>query len=337
MSQKRDSRPEMVVWEITRRCNLSCPHCYTAATTKDFPEFNTGQCKEIIDALIGLGTTDIGWTGGEPLLRNDLEELMVYARERGAIKSGITTNGILLDVKRAHNLKQAGLNSLQISIDGTTPERNFRIRRATDEEFHHALEAVRICVSLDMKLHIAMVLGKENLDDAWEMLKLAHREGVEFIRFCGFVPVGRGRHKQSIERLRFDSDLSKIREFVDEVVQLESPKVYFDPAVGPVPPRYQFHVCNAGVQTMYLNCLGDVYPCTSLLNKRFIVGNVNASSLADIWNDPKMTEVAQLLREEIHGQCSSCRHFHNCRGACRGVTYAHTGDMYASFPLCLKW
>jgi radical SAM protein with 4Fe4S-binding SPASM domain len=335
--QRRQDKPETVAWEITRRCNLTCPHCYTAASTKDFPEFSTQQCKGIIDVVAGMGTTRIGWTGGEPLLRDDLEELMIYARDKAGIKSGITTNGVLLDEKRAHQLKDAGLDSLQISLDGTTPEKNYRIRRATDEEFHKVIEAIRICAPLDVRLHIAMILGKETLDDAWEMLKLAHREGVGLVRFCGFVPSGRGKHKDSIERLRFDSDLLAIRQFVDQVKTLKYPAVSFDPAFGPQPPSYDFHICNAGVQTFYLNCLGDVYPCTSLLNPRFIVGNIKERTIEEIWNDPKMTEIANWPREEIHGECGKCRYFHACRGACRGVTYAHTGDLCASFPLCLKW
>ncbi len=337
MNPTRIEKPEMVAWEITRRCNLTCPHCYTAASGKDFPELSTQECRAIIDDLIALGTVTIGWTGGEPLLRDDLEELMIYARDKGGIKSGVTTNGVLLDEKRAHCLKQAGVDSLQISLDGSTAERNHRIRRATAEEFEKTLAAIHICAPLGFRLCIATVLGKENLDDAWEMLKLAHREGVKYFRFCGFVPVGRGKHNSSLERLLFDSDLLEIRKFVDEAAALDHPKVAFDPAFGPLAPRYDFHVCNAGVHTFYLNCLGDVYPCTSLLNKRFIVGNIKERPLADIWNDPKMTEIAQFLRDQIRGECSSCRHFHSCRGACRGITYAHTGDLFASFPMCLKW
>lgn len=336
MTSKRTDRPDAVVWEITRRCNLTCPHCYTAAPTKDFPEMTTRECKDIIDALSTMGTTLIGWTGGEPLLRNDLEDLMDYAREKGKIRSGITTNGVLLDEKRARSLKQAGLESLQISLDGTTPEKNYRMRRASDEEFRKVIEAIRICASLDVKLHIAMVLGKENLADGWEMLKLAHREGVGVVRFCGFVPIGRGKHKQVIERLQFSSDSLAVQQFVYEAMQLPSPKVSFDPAWGPLPPDYCFHTCQAGVGTFYLNCLGDVYPCTSLIGKQFIVGNIKERSLPDIWDDPKMTEIAALPREQIQGRCNGCRHFHSCRGACRGITFAHTGDLFASFPLCLK-
>lgn len=337
MSQRRQDIPETVAWEITRRCNLTCSHCYTAATTKEMHEFSTQECRGIIDTLIGMGTNRIGWTGGEPLLREDLEELMIYARDRGRIKSGVTTNGVLLDQRRALSLRDAGLDSLQISLDGTTPEKNYRLRRTSDEEFHKVIEAIRICAPLDVRLHIAMVLGRETLDDAWEMLKLAHREGVGLVRFCGFVPSGRGKHKDSIERLRFDSDLVALRQFVDQAKSLQNLDVSFDPAFGPLPPHYEFHVCNAGVQTFYLNCFGDVYPCTSLLNPRFVVGNIRQRPLEEIWDDPRMTEIAAFPRDEIRGACSKCHYFARCRGACRGITFAHTGDLHASFPLCLKW
>ncbi|MCX6830228.1 MAG: radical SAM protein [candidate division Zixibacteria bacterium] len=328
----RIEKPERIGWEITRFCNLTCPHCYSAATKKPLRELSTAESLNIIKSLKEMGTGFIGWTGGEPLLRGDLEKLISYAAEMG-IKSAITSNGVLLDEKRARSLQKAGVRMVQISIDGSTPEWNNRIRRATTEEFYKALEAVRICRRLGYSVTMAMLIGEENLDDAPEYIKLATHEGVDCVRFCGFVPFGRGKSQN--HRLGFTERKGDLKKFVSKHYGSEKPMIAFDPAFGPPPPYYYFHECMAGKSMFYLTCTGDVFPCTSLLGKENLIGNVRKRSLADIWNDPKMTAVSDLRPQDIHGVCRDCRHLKHCHGACRGITKCHTGDLYASFPLCL--
>lgn len=326
----------MAGWEATRRCNLSCPHCYTAATKKQLNEMTTEESLRVVDELAALKVTAIGWTGGEPLLRDDLEEVMAYATARGVTMQGVTTNGILLTEARARSLQSAGMNYVQISVDGSTAERNQMMRRARLEDFEIILESVRLCKRLELRVDLAMVLGRATLDDAVPYLELAFREGVKRVRYCGFVPTGRGKRKDIVDRLMFNGQLGALRAFVEDAVCLESPVTMFDPAFGPVPPEWKFHECIAGRSMLYINCIGDVYPCTSLLDDRFKVGNLRERSLADLMADPKMTEVADFPRDQIHGHCRECDSFAVCRGACRGITYAHTKDLYASFPVCLK-
>ncbi len=134
-----------------------------------------------------------------------------------------------------------------------------------------------------------------------------------------------------------DEVRAQLRELVDWMQTQQTIQVYFDPAVGPLPPDHAFHECMAGVKFCYINSRGDVYPCTSLLHPRFKVGNVRRSSITAIWNTPRMTEMATMDRSRVGGQCAECRHFADCQGACRGIAYAHTGDVLASFPNCLTW
>jgi len=336
VTARRSDRLKLAGWEITRRCNLSCPHCYTAASRGRAPELATAECRRVVDELSALGTEVIGWTGGEPLLRDDLEEITAYARDRGGIRSGVTTNGLLLDERRARSLRDAGVLSVQISLDGSTAERNRRMRGAAPEEFDRILGAVRISKRAGFRLHLAMVLGAENLDDAPAFLRLAREEGVDSVRFCGFVPAGRGRRREIVRRLGFDGDLGRLRAFAESALAAVSPSVLFDPAFGPLPPDWNFHECMAGVQTLYISSKGDVYPCTSLLHRRFVVGNLRDRPLEDLWDDPKMTFVASLPWENLAPACRECPHFPGCHGACRGITFAHTGDLHAAFPVCLR-
>lgn len=326
--------PEIIGWEITNRCNLSCPHCLTAATARAHDELTTGECRKVIDAMVSIGVEMIGWTGGEPMLRDDLEELVAYAWSNG-IKSNITTNGILFTAERGERLIRSGIRAVQISLDGTTPERNNRMRGSTVEEFDAIIDAIRTCKRLGTRLLLATVVGRENVDDAAEMITLARREGVDAIRFCGFTPMGRGRRNEIKERLQFTKDLEPLLDFVRKGQDERSPSISFDIGFGPVPPDFGFHRCVAGMETFYLKGNGDVYPCTALSDQRFRVGNVRTTPLPDIWNSPEMTAMARFPREDIHGPCRGCDNFADCQGGCRGAVLAITGDLTASFPHCL--
>jgi len=334
---KRKEKPELAAWEITRNCNLSCPHCYTAATRRLEDELTTQECLKLIDSMKNLEVKVIGWTGGEPLLREDLEEIIFYAKSKANIGSGITTNGILFTEKRGLSLKEAGVSFIQISFDGSTPQRNARIRKATEEDFYKVIEAIKVCKKLGMKLNLAMLLGKENLDDGPDFLRLAQTEGVSYVRFCGFIPWGRGKNPEIKKRLSFDEGtLPALKFFIKSFIDSNYPKVLPDPGFGPLPPDYSFHPCVSGVKTFYLTSTGDVYPCTSLLGKDFLVGNVRENSLENIWENNKMTFISEFPYEKVEGYCKECECFPQCRGGCRGITFAHTGDLFASFPLCLK-
>lgn len=328
-------RPDIVGIEITRFCNLTCPHCYTAAGRRPMNELTTPKLQSLIDQLIAIGPPRaIGWTGGEPLLREDLYELVEYAFARGQIRSGMTTNGLLLTPERARRLHAGGAYAIQISVDGSTPERNARMRNATIEDFATILAAMKAVKDAGLQLHLAMLLGKETLDDARNFLKLAIDNGADGVRFCGFVPAGRGRNDAVRRRLEF-GDLDELREFVVEAQTTDSLMVMFDPAFGPLPPDYQFHECIAGKQALYVSSTGAVYPCTSLISPRFEVGNLRQRPLAEIWNDPRMTEVADSDCKHLTGHCHTCEHLNQCHGGCRGIAYAYTGEFPASFPRCL--
>jgi len=329
---------KMVGWEITRRCNLACPHCYTAAANSDqfVPELSTAQCYKIIEDIARLGVEIIGWTGGEPLLRNDLENLIAYAKSFG-IRSGLTTNGLLLSESRAKSLKEAGLEIVQVSLDGSTPARNAKIRECLESDFEIVLNGALNSQKLGMNTNLAMLLCSETLDDASSYLKLAKQVGINTVRFCGFVPVGRGKKTEISQKFLFSKDdLAYLREFAESSIENENLHILFDPAFGSMPPYHYFHSCFAGKGQLYLDTLGNIYPCTSMINPEFLVGNIHNRSIEDIYKDERMRPTSNFSDTCLKGRCTSCEHVINCHGGCRGITHAQTGDIHASFPYCLK-
>jgi radical SAM protein with 4Fe4S-binding SPASM domain len=173
------------------------------------------------------------------------------------------------------------------------------------------------------------------LSDARSFLKFASDNDADGVRFCGFVPAGRGHRDSVRNQLEFRDDLSELRDFVDFALLNRGLMIMFDPAFGPLPPDYSYHQCVAGVQTMYISSTGMVYPCTSLISKRFEVGNIRETSLSDIWNDPRMTEVSDLAGKAVDGRCNTCDHLSECHGGCRGIAFANTDSLSAEFPNCL--
>ena len=326
-------RSEIVGWGITNRCNLSCPHCYSSATKQRIDELSTAECLDLLNSLSRMGALRIGWTGGEPLLRKDLDILIGRATALG-IGSAITTNGTPLTRDRVQSLARAGLRTVQVSLDGSNADRNTRIRKATPRDFDRSIRGIETCLEADLTVHMAMLIGAETLDDVERYLALAKSLGVTSVRFCGYVPWGFGKNDDARARLDLRGRLDELRSLIEELQDTEKPQVLFDPGFGPLPPFFDYHDCIAGVGLLYLGPNGDVYPCTSLLDERFRVGNVRDRSLEAIWDDPRMTEMARYPRANIQGYCRDCRAFERCRGACRGITYAYTGDLNASFPLC---
>ena len=329
-----ERKPKVVGWEITSQCNLTCAHCFTAAMNRPHDELSTAECRQVIDSLHRLGVDLIGWTGGEPLLRADLEELSAYAWEKG-IHSTITTNGVLLNEERAATLIKAGNRTIQISLDGSTAARNHLMRGTTDDEYDAVVNAIRICKRLGARVVMASLVGRENLDDVTALLDFARREQVDTIRFCGFTPVGRGKHPKVMDRLLIADRLRELLNFIKRAQDETSLMVEFDVGFGPVPPAFSFHDCEAGVTTFYLKGNGDVYPCTALCVPQFLVGNVRERSMEELWNAPEMQAMTDFPHDQIIGVCRSCDNFTACHGACRGATLAMTGDITSSFPHCL--
>jgi len=325
---------QFIGWGITERCNLSCPHCYSSAKKSADDELTTDECKAVIDTLAKVKVGTIGWTGGEPLIRKDLEELMRYAAGYG-IESGITTNGIPLTRKRVESIAAVGVKTLQISLDGSTPEKNRYIRAARLKDFELVIQGLKYSVELGLRVHLAMVISRATLDDVKDYIQMSRDLGVNSIRFCGYVPHGFGDQDAMREKMLLGDRLSELATLIDELEDVESPEFLFDPGFGPMPPSYKFHHCIAGVGTFYICADGSVYPCTGFLDDRFKAGNLRERRLEEILSDPAITEMANYDHNRIHGHCRECQYFRVCRGACRGAVFAHTGDLDASFPVCL--
>ena len=207
----KDKKP-VVVWNMTRRCNLKCVHCYAQAKDIEFEnELSTGEGKALIDDLANFGSPVILFSGGEPTLRKDLPELAAYAREKG-MRAVISTNGTLIDRDMAKKLKDVGLSYVGVSLDGIR-ETNDRFR-GMKGAFDAALRGLHNCQEEGIKVGLRFTINKQNVRDIPAIFDLLEEDKIPRICFYHLVYAGRGS-----EMVSEDLSLEESRQAVDLILE----------------------------------------------------------------------------------------------------------------------
>jgi len=348
-----DKRP-VVVWNITRRCNLKCIHCYAHAdetSTKD--ELSTEEGKKLIDDLAGFGVPVILFSGGEPLVRKDLPELASYAVGKG-MRAVISTNGTLITDNLAKELKDIGLSYVGISLDGTE-KINDRFR-GVNGAFRSAMNGIRSCKRADIKVGLRFTVNHHNSDEIPAIFDIL--EEMDIPRVCFYHLVYAGRGSKMIED---DVSHEKSREIVDLI--MDSTKRLHEKGM----PKEVLTVDNhADGPYLYLRLLrenperaaevlkllemnegnnsgrgigcvswdGEVY--ADQFWRHYSFGNVKERPFSEIWTDTSEPLMKKLKEKKKHvkGKCASCRWLDICGGNFRVRAEAATGDLWAPDPAC---
>ncbi|MCJ7773840.1 MAG: radical SAM protein, partial [Desulfobacterales bacterium] len=206
----KDKRP-VVVWNITRRCNLKCVHCYAQSEDLSYEnELSTGEGKKLIDDLSQFGVPVILFSGGEPLARKDLPELAAYAVKKG-MRAVISTNGTLISKKTAMTLKNIGLSYVGISLDGME-DINDRFR-GVKGAFKSAIEGIENCKSAGIKVGLRFTINKFNAKEIPDIFNLI--EEMEIPRVCFYHLVYAGRGSKLVEH---DLSHDESRKSVDLII-----------------------------------------------------------------------------------------------------------------------
>jgi radical SAM protein with 4Fe4S-binding SPASM domain len=211
--------PFEVVWNFTYKCNLKCKHCYENAGDERQQELTTDEAKRVIDMLsktAGIGLPALSFSGGEPLARKDFFELAEYAKKRIPYVS-IASNGTLLTKDNAKRVKDAGIDYVEISIDGASPQTHDEFR-GIPGAFERAIQGVKNCVEEGIDACIATVLHRDNLAETEKILKLAKDLDVRFMHF-NFIPTGRAKEHVELD-LTPDERLLVLQTIGKEIVSL---------------------------------------------------------------------------------------------------------------------
>ncbi|WP_035104208.1 12,18-didecarboxysiroheme deacetylase [Desulfohalovibrio reitneri] len=349
----KDKKP-VVVWNMTRRCNLRCIHCYAQAVDEEGrDEISTPQAKEIIDDLADYGAPVMLFSGGEPLVRRDLTELASYATSKG-MRAVISTNGTLITKEKARELKEVGLSYVGISMDGGREVHDKF--RAVPGAFDKAVRGIENCQAEGLKVGLRFTINRHNYVEVPKLFDLLEELEVPRICFYHLVYAGRGS-----EMVKEDLDHSQTREVVHQIMDrtrdlfdrgLEKEVLTVDNhADGPLvwlrllkedPARAEEVLkllsWNEGNSTgRGIGCIswdGSVHPDQFWRNHT--LGNVLERPFSEIWTDESNEFLMRLKdkRPHVGGRCARCRFLNICGGNFRARAEAVHGDVWAEDPAC---
>lgn len=349
----QDKKP-VVVWNMTRRCNLKCVHCYAQAKgMAGVDEIDTENAKKMIDDLAAYGSPVLLFSGGEPLVREDLAELAGYATKMG-MRAVISTNGTLITPEKARELKKVGLSYVGVSLDGMEEVHDgFRGVRGS---FKKALEGVANCQAEGIKVGLRFTINKRNVSQIFGIFKIL--ADMEIPRACFYHLVYSGRGSSLIDE---DLDHAETRATVDLI--MDETRALFDAgkpkeiltvdnhADGPYvwmrlrkenPQRadevfklLQFNEGNnSGRGIGCVSWDGRVHADQFWREHTF--GNTLERPFSQIWEDSENELLRKLKnkKEHVGGRCGKCRFLNICGGNFRARAEAYYGDAWAQDPAC---
>ncbi|WNY25086.1 12,18-didecarboxysiroheme deacetylase [Methanolapillus millepedarum] len=353
-----DKKP-VVVWNMTKRCNLKCVHCYAHAidpsvATPD--ELTTAEGKALIDDLAAFGSPVILFSGGEPLLRDDLVELAKYAKEKG-MRAVISTNGTLITKEKAKQLKEVGLSYVGISLDGMEKVNDsFRGHKGA---FLEAMEGLKNCREEGIKVGLRFTINKNNVSEIPAVFDLLERENVPRICFYHLVYSGRGSDMVDEDltpeesRAAVDLIMEKTAElhargYLAEVLTVDNhcdaPYIYLR-LLEENPKRaaevYELLKMNQGNSTgIGIGCVswdGSVHADQFWRHHTF--GNIRERKFSEIWTDTSDPLMKGLKnRKELLMQnapkCARCQWVDVCNGNFRVRAEAVSGNVWGDDPAC---
>lgn len=351
----RKPKAPVVIWNLIRRCNLTCKHCYSISADVDFPgELTTDQALTVINDLNHYGVPALILSGGEPLLRHDIFELAHEAKRRG-MYLGLSTNGTLIDEHNIDKIAAVGFNYVGISIDGMREAHD--IFRQKQGAFDASIKGVELCQQAGIKVGLRFTPTLDNKDDFYQLLDLMERYDIDKFYLSHLNYSGRGKrnrkrdayhqHSRDIMNTVFERALAAIeqgeqREFVtgnndaDGVYLLQWAQGRF-PAdrVKRLQQRLENWGGNStGVNIANIDNLGNVHPDTFWWD--YSIGNVKEQAFSEIWThtqDPLMQGLRQSPRP-LKGRCGRCDYKRICNGNTRVRAKAISDDYWAEDPGC---
>lgn len=349
----KDKRP-VVVWNVTRACNLRCIHCYAKADNNPAPdELTTEEGFKLLEDLSKFGSPVILFSGGEPLVRSDILDLIHKAVISG-LRTVVSTNGVLIDNSLAKELKKLGVSYVGISLDGWKEVHDKF--RGVKGAFEKVISAVSACKKQGLKVGLRFTMSKLNAQEIPKIFELVEELKIPRICFYHLVYSGRGSklidRDLSHEETRYwvDYIISKTKELHDKGLKVEvltvdnhadGPYLYLRMKKENHPKAEEVYELlkinggnNSGVGIGCISWDGFVYADQFWRTHTF--GNVRERLFSEIWMDTSNPLMAKLKEKKkyVKGRCAECKFLDLCAGNFRARAEAVTGDIWAPDPAC---
>ena len=358
LGPKRNPPGPVVIWNLIRRCNLTCKHCYSISADKDFAgELSTAEVFGVMDQLKAFKVPALILSGGEPLLRPDIFEISARSKQMGFF-TALSSNGTLIDAPMFERIREIGYDYVGVSLDGLGATHD-KFRRK-EGAFDLSLAGIRLCREAGLKVGVRYTMTQDNFRDLPGLLRLVENEGIDRFYFSHLNYAGRGNKNRKDDALHqmtkdamdllFDTcwryeELRQQRGIVKEFTtgNNDADGVYllhwlqrrFPEKVEHIRKKLaQWGGNSSGVNVANIDNLGNVHPDTMWWH--YTIGNVRQRSFADIWSDTSDPLMAGLKAHprKVGGRCGACIHFDICGGNTRVRAQQMSGDPWAEDPGC---
>ncbi|MFZ4765565.1 MAG: radical SAM protein [Roseimicrobium sp.] len=347
-------RKPIVVWNITRRCNLKCVHCYSDSDAREYPgELSWDQCVNVIDDLAKFEVPALLLSGGEPTIHPRFFDIAEYARSQG-LRLTLSTNGTLINEAYAARIKHLGFSYVGISLDGIgRTHDHFRGRPGA---FDKAVQAFRNCKAVEQKVGLRLTLSRQNIDDLEQILDFIEQEDIERVCFYHLVPSGRGSGLVAVPhedtRRAVDRILERTVQWTAagrprEVLTVDQPVdgAYIYLRLQQANPERAEKVLellrwngggnnSSGTGIGNIDTQGNVHP--DQFWQSLNLGNVKERPFSEIWRHRQNETLDALRNRKAHltGRCRDCRFLDICGGGFRVRALNATGELWAPDPAC---
>jgi radical SAM protein with 4Fe4S-binding SPASM domain len=316
--------PLVMSYNVTRECNMKCSHCYINATEKKLEdELTTQEAKAVIDQIYQVSSPLLILSGGEPLLRKDIFELIEYGSKKG-LKIGLGSNGYLIDDEVAKKLKEAGISTVSISIDSIIPAQHDEFR-GVPGAWEKAVNACKALRKQGVLVQVNTTLTHDNYNQIDDIMTLAESIGVENFHLFFLVPTGRGVKIEDISPQKYEDMIT------NTFAKVHKHRLNVRPSCAPqfmriakgmgLDMRQWIRGCIAGMHYCRIYPNGDITPCPYLPIK---LGNVREQNFNDIWFN---SAIFKKIRNPdcLKGKCGACEYKIVC-GGCRARAYGLSSD-----------
>jgi len=331
----------LIAINLTRRCNLRCAHCYLDAATLEHGsdgELTTEEVCRLLDEIAQHSSeTMVVLTGGEPLIRRDLETLLEYGSGLGLFMV-VGSNGVLLKDKRVQSLKAAGAMGIGISLDSLDPEQHNQFR-GSPRAWQKTLAGMESCRRHGLAFQIHFSVTEANAHEIQAMIDFARASGAWVLNFFFLVCTGRGESMTDISPARYEQVLNQIlaaQEQSQELIIRARCAPHFQRVAHQRNPEspltrvegYDGSSCIAGTHYCRITPEGGVTACPYIEEE---VDNIRSNPFVDIWDNN--TALQQLRTPQLQGKCGQCEYQALC-GGCRARALAIEGNLMSTDPWC---
>ncbi|MEN8213220.1 MAG: radical SAM protein [Pseudomonadota bacterium] len=331
----------LIAVNLTRRCNLACAHCYMDAETRDSggdAELTTDEVNGLLDTIAARSSeTMVVLTGGEPLLRRDLEQLVAHGSRLG-LSMVVGTNGVLLDERRVTSLKEAGAMGIGISLDSLDPHSHDNFRGCPGS-WEKTLAGMDLCRRHDLPFQVHFSVTEQNAHEVQSMIDFASASGAHVLNIFFLVCTGRGESMSDITPARYEQVLKQLVEAQqqtnDLIIRARCAPHYkrvayqHDPASPLTRAQgYEGGGCLAGIHYCRITPEGAVTACPYIPDEE---GSIRGQPFWEIWDDSPTFR--QLRNPTLGGKCGKCEYRKLC-GGCRARPLASGGTIMDADPWC---